>query len=179
MEMTYFLRSKRLGLRAFNRDDIGPRYLNWLNDPDVNQYSGRRFSVTSKESAEKYLSSIGDSSRILAICQLEAGVHIGNIKYGPIDWFSRCTEMEILIGDKTQWGCGFATEAIELLSKHLFFTLKLHRVEAKTANPAFASAVRKLGWSQEGVMRDRFFSATGFKDYMFFSLLENEFSCPN
>jgi ribosomal-protein-alanine N-acetyltransferase len=176
MDEIYFLRSDRLGLRPLRKDDIGPRYLAWLNDPEVNQYSGRRFRPTSQAAAEQYLAGIGGDAQVLAICILNGGVHIGNIKYGPVDWCSRCAEIEILIGDKPQWGKGYGTEAIGLLCGHLFLTLKLHRVEAKTANPSFVRAVGKLGWKQEGVMRDRFLAADGFRDYQIFSLLEDEFA---
>ncbi len=172
----YFLRSERLGLRPLRKDDIGERYLAWLNDPDVNRYSGRRFRPTSQPAAEQYLAGVGGDAQVLAICTLDGDVHIGNIKYGPIDWCSRCSEIEILIGDKSRWGKGYATEAIALVCNHLFLTLKLHRVEAKTANPGFARAVRKLGWTQEGILRDRFLSADGFCDYLYFSLLEDEYS---
>lgn len=171
----YFLRGKSLGLRSLCKADVNGDYLVWLNDPEVNSFSGRRFKPVSEAEIERYLASQSADSQILAVCLAGSGLHIGNIKYGPIDWPNRCAEIEILIGNRSQWGKGFATEAIYLVCQHLFGTLRLHRVDAKTANPAFARAVEKLGWKKEGCLRERFLTKSGYVDYMLFSTLESEF----
>jgi len=173
---TYFLLGKRLGLRPLRRSDLGAAYLDWLNDPEVNRYSGRRFRPVSEADAERYLGSLGSDAQVLAVCLREGGRHVGNIKYGPVDWSNRCAEIEILIGDTEQWGKGLATEAIYLVSRHLFTVLGLHRVEAKSANPAFIRTVKKLGWQQEGVMRQRFLSAEGYLGYHLLAQLKDEFA---
>lgn len=172
---SYFLIGRRLGLRPLSRGDFAGGYLSWLNDPEVNAYSGRRFRPVSEADAERYLASLGGDAQVLAICLLDEHRHIGNIKYGPVDWPNRCAEIEILIGDKAQWGKGYATEAIGLVTAHLFTVLRLHRVEAKSANPGFIRAVEKQGWTREGALRGRMLLKDGWTDYVLYSILEDEF----
>lgn len=172
----YFLSGKRIGLSPLLRKDIHEDYVRWLNDPEVNRYSGRRRYPSNEQSIERYLSGLGKDEYVLSICVKENGRHIGNIKYGPVDWVNRTCEVEILVGEKGEWGKGYASEAIYLVSKHLFLTLDLNRVEAKSANPAFIAAVCKhLGWTLEGEMRERFLMEGRFISYSWLSLLRKEF----
>ncbi|MBF0235849.1 MAG: GNAT family N-acetyltransferase, partial [Desulfamplus sp.] len=143
----------------------------WLNDPYVNQYSGRKKSPTDFENLKNYLNCLPKDAFVLAICLVSSGMHIGNIKYGPIDWPNRCCEIEIIIGEKGEWGKGYGSEAIYLVSKHLFQNVDMNRVEAKSVNPGFACSVtEKLGWSQEGELRERFFCGGKFINYSYFSI---------
>ncbi len=172
----YFLSGKRIGLRPLLRKDIGEDYVRWLNDPEVNRYSGRSRYPSNEQSIERYLSSLAKDEHVLAICLKENGRRIGNIKYGPVDWVNRTCEIEILVGEKDEWGKGYASEAIYLVSKHLFLTLDLNRAEAKSANPAFIAAVcSHLGWTREGDMRERFLKDGRFISYSWLSLLRKEF----
>ncbi len=176
----YFLTGNNLGLRPLLHSDINQSYLNWLNDPEVNFYSGRRNNPSNQYDIETYLSSLGKDEHVLAICKRNNEKHIGNIKYGPIDWINRTCEIEILIGDKNEWDQGYGAEAIYLITKHLFHTINMNRVEAKSANPAFiTSTVKKLGWTHEGEMRERFFMGHKFIGYHFLSILKNEFKIIN
>jgi len=172
----YFLEGKRLGLRPLMRADITVDYLNWLNDPDVNRYSRRRNFPTSEMAIEKYIKSLRDDEAVLAIHVKAENCHIGNIKYGAIDWPNRSCEIEILIGEKEQWGKGLGSEAMYLVTSHLFLSLNINRVEAKSANPAFARMVTgNLGWAQVGELRERFYLDGKYISYLWFSILRKEF----
>ena len=174
--MTYFMIGKGIGLRRLEKTDINETYLSWLNDPVVNQYSGRRKFPSSFQDIEGYFASLPRDTYVLAICLVEGNKHVGNIKFGPIDWPNSCCEIEILIGDKCEWGKGYGTEAIALVTQHLFQNLNLNRVESKSANPAFAKmVVEKLGWTKEGEMRKRFFLDGKFVNYSLFSILKEDF----
>ena len=173
----YLVQGRRLGLRPLTESDIGPAYLGWLNDREVNRYSGRRFSVQTEEGAREYLAGLGPDAEVLAICLLGSERHIGNIKYGPVDRHSRCCEIEILVGEKSEWGKGYASEAIYQLAKYLIREMGMHRVEAKSANPAFVKAVvGHLKWVPEGRLRERYLAEEGYVDYHLMSILESEFA---
>jgi RimJ/RimL family protein N-acetyltransferase len=83
--------------------------------------------------------------------------------------------VRILIGDQTQWGRGFAKQAIHFACCYYFFVLGLHRVEALSWNPRFRSAVECLGWKLEGTMRERIFDGDKWNDYYVFGVLASEF----
>lgn len=172
----YFIGGQRIALRTILDTDINLTYLGWLNDPEVNLFSGRRKSPARMEDIHGYLKSLPKDASVLAICTSDSDKHIGNIKYGPVDWPNRCSEIEILIGDKTEWNKGYATEAIYLLTDYLFHTLNLNRVEAKSANPAFIKCVTShLGWKVEGELREKFFIRDMYVNYILMSLLKSEF----
>lgn len=170
----YFSKGKNVILRPLLSRDLTEDYLSWFNDPEVSMYSQRRLFPTDEWQAKDYLLKNSAAEAILAICN-NAGKHVGNIKFGPINWVHRSTEIMIIIGDKKEWGKGYAREAMYLIAKHLFNVLGLHRIEAGSVNPAFLTVVEKLGWKKEGSLREAYFLAGTFKDIFRVSLLHHEF----
>ena len=160
----------------FRKENVSPRYLAWLNDPEVNRYSRRRFVQTSEEDALRFLSSFQSSTnQIMAITLKTTGDHIGNLQLGPLDLEESHGEVRILIGEKSQWGKGYATQAICGACSYYFQVLGLHRVEAMSCNPGFIRAVQRLGWKEEGCLRERFPDGTARLDYRVFGILAAEF----
>lgn len=141
----------------------------------MNRYSRRRLFTSSAGDIRTFINAIAPDEHVLAILTNDGGTHIGNIQFGPIDRPARCAEIRILIGDRSVWGRGFGTEAIYLVTRHLFLDEKLHRVEANSCNPAFVRAVQKLEWREEGRLRERFPIDGGFLDYLWFGQLAHEF----
>ncbi len=92
--------------------DINIKYVEWLNDPCVNQYLETRFSPQSLESVYLYWKTyqLDKNSPWFAICTLSNEDHIGNIKLGPIDWVHRRAEISLFIGERGCWGKGYAAE---------------------------------------------------------------------
>ena len=146
-----FLTGKSIYLRPVLEEDLGERYLTWLNDPEVNAYSSRRAFPSTESDMRRFLENAREREWILlAIVVKEGDQHIGNILLGPIDWVDRAGEISVMIGDTEAWGKGYATEAISLLTEHAFTNLDLHRVFSGTINPAYRKIVcDKLGWVQE------------------------------
>jgi ribosomal-protein-alanine N-acetyltransferase len=169
------LRGARVRLRPFTASDITPRYLSWLSDQQVNQYSRRlgRPPETA-ENARSWLVALGKDERIYAIETASFG-HIGNIKYGPINWSNLAADVSILVGEVQSWGHGFGAEATYLISKHLFFDRGVNRLAAASINPAFIRMVEKLGWQREGVQREESRVAGRFCDSILLSLLKRDF----
>ena len=170
-----FLETRNLVLKPFLKENISMKYLKWLNDPEINKYSLRRFHPYSDFDANRYLDNLADNEKILSI-NTKDNEYIGNIKYGPIDWLNRSADVSIIIGEKDFWGKGFASESIYLITKHLFLTLNLNRVGADSCNPAFIQAVKKnLGWRLEGKMEKRMFVENEYVDYYFLAILQKDF----
>lgn len=169
-----FIESKNIYLRPFLKSDINEKYISWLNDSEVNKYSVRRIHPYTDTEAFRYLDSLGKDEKILAICT-NSGNHIGNIKYGPIDWSNKNCEISIVIGEKDYWNKGVASESMYVVMKHLFNTLGMHRVGADTCNPAFKKMAEKLGFREEGILRERM-DINGIRvDYLILGILHDEF----
>jgi ribosomal-protein-alanine N-acetyltransferase len=169
------LESNDLIFLPFRREHVSLRYLAWLNDAEVNRYSRRRFVQTTEEDAFRFLSSLGPTDQIMAITLKANGEHIGNLQLGPLDIEESHGEVRILIGEKSQWGKGYASQSIYGACCYYFQALGLHRVEAMSCNPGFIRAVLRLGWKEEGCLRERFLDGTIRVDYRVFGILAPEF----
>lgn len=151
MSIGPILHGARIRLSPFGVERITQRYLGWLSDPVVNEYSRRRgMPPSTREQAIQYLMQLRDDENVLAI-DTSAHGHVGNIKYGPIDPVNKRSDIAIMLGEKRAWGQGYGTEAVYLLSRWLFEFEGVERVDAGSANPAFLRLVEKLGWRVEAV----------------------------
>src|SRR5258706_2392399 len=123
----------RLILRLVKASDATARYRDWLNDPMVNQFLESRFQKYTAADVRRYIKEVHKDSRslFLAIVLKNENKHIGNIKLDSINPIHRSGVIGILIGDKSAWGLGLATEAIRLLSEYAFRRMKLHRLSAR------------------------------------------------
>ena len=74
------------------------------------------------------------------------------------------------------WGKGLASEAATLAISYGFFELGLHRIEADTEpnNHRSNAVLERLGFSREGLLRQRFHHPDGIQDSLIFGLLQPE-----
>lgn len=162
------IKGARITLRPLTVADAKPHYVDWLNDKEINQYLENRFSFHTVKTLKDYLKKrITEPNVIfLAIIRKDTSAHIGNIKLGPIDEHHKLGEIGIIIGDKNSWGQGFATEAIVLLSRHSFKTLKLHKLTAGAyaENIGSIKAFLKAGFFEEGKRKEHFYSNGHYTD---------------
>lgn len=175
LQRVAILRGARVTLRPFMAADITPRYLKWLSDDKVNEFSRRKGKPASTaEEAHAWLAGLGKDEQVYAIIAEPFG-HIGNIKYGPINWSNLACDISILIGETGAWGKGYGAEAVYLTSKHLFEERGVNRLAAASINPAFIKMVEGLGWQREGVQREESRVAGKFYDSILLSFLKREF----
>ena len=165
----------RIHLRAVVPADVTDRYCRWMNDPEVVQFLESRFQPSSRETILAYVKKMGDAADylFLAICLNEGGVHIGNIKIGPIDWIHRFADVSLLIGERDWWGRGLGAEAIGLVVGYAFETLNLHKLTACAYrdNVGSLSAFAKAGFTEEGVRREQRYSAGRYIDDILLGLV--------
>lgn len=81
-------------------------------------------------------------------------------------------ELGIALFDEAQRGQGYGTDAIRLLTTHLFSELEAERVQASTAvdNRAMRRVCEKLGFKREGVLRSYMPAGTGRDDYVLYAV---------
>ena len=91
--------------------DVSDRYIGWLNEPSTNQFISTKLSRTD---LKKYVSERLNRNDVLflGIFNKIDGLHIGNIKYEPVDSYQGYAVMGSLIGEADWRGKGVATEVI-------------------------------------------------------------------
>ena len=151
----------RINLRKVIESDVNNNYFRWMNDAEVTRFLENGVQRYSIDALHEYVKEKNkDSSNyFLAIIARDGNQHIGNIKLGPINWVHRHGDIGIIIGEKEQWGKGYATEAISLVVKYAFENLKLHKITAGCTelNLGSMKAFQKNGFEIEGIRKKQFF----------------------
>ncbi len=167
-------------LRQITSNDCTEQYVEWLNDPEVNQYLETRWVKQDIESITEFVKAQRDNNHsvLFAIIQKENDKHIGNIKIGPINFHHHHADISYFIGEKSEWNKGYASEAIRLICRYGFEELHLHRIEAGAYCTAIGSirALEKNGFQREAIFREQVFSREGqYLDVYRYALLKDEF----
>ena len=126
------LAGSRVLLRPLQDSDVGPRYLAWLSDPQVNRFLESRLRPWTIDELRRHVrADAGNPAACsLAICLLDSGQHVGNVRLSAIDRFHGNASLGILIGERHCHGRGCGTEAIVLACRHAFASFGLRRVRA-------------------------------------------------
>lgn len=152
------LRTEGLELRCLREDDVGEDYLRWLNDPLVNQFLEVRHSPPQSISELRiFVRTVNESSDslLLGMFTQQGRRHIGNIKLGPINYKHKRADIGIVCGERSEWGKGYATKAISLLSDFAEQKLDLQRLSAGcySSNEGSARAFLKSGFKLEATFK--------------------------
>jgi len=166
-------------LRPLEHSDLNDSYLRWLNDPEVTRYTETGTFPSTAEDLENYYRAVIGSRNdvILAIVDKESGLHVGNIKLGPIHWIHRTATLGILIGEKEFWGKGVGLEATRLMVEYGFVRLNLHRIDLGVfaEHDAAVRCYEKAGFKVEGRMREDLFQDGQYRDRLWMGLLRSEY----
>lgn len=89
---------------------------------------------------------------------------------------NRSAEFAIVIGDEDSRGKGYGSDALKALIRYGFNELNLHRIycEVFSLNPAI-SLYTRLGFVEEGVLRDTYFCDGQYWNSHFLGMLEEDF----
>lgn len=113
----------------------------------------------------------GKALRCVIILQA-TGEIIGTCGFNYIDHENQRAEIAYDLGTRF-WKRGYATEAVQALMEWGIESFKLHRMEAKVdpRNEASISLLEKLGFQEEGLLRDYEKIGTEYQDLKLFSWL--------
>ena len=142
--------TNRFILRPLNVKDVNERYANWLIDESTSKYISARISLM--ELRDYVLArSNRDDVLFLGVFNKTNGLHIGNIKYEPIDVERHQAVMGILIGDKDWRDKGVASEVIIASAMMLNRLLKIEKIllGVSKSNLAAIKAYEKTGFKKK------------------------------
>jgi ribosomal-protein-alanine N-acetyltransferase len=106
------IETERFRLREISEADVSERYLGWFRDNETRAYVAA--AAGDLEDLRQYVRErVGrDSILFLGIFDKQNGLHVGNVKYEPVDSAKGYAIMGILIGDAAYRGQGTATEVL-------------------------------------------------------------------
>lgn len=153
------LTGSKVTLKAIQEEDL--RFLMDLhNDPVTGQTIGGWAAPVSYRQQKEWFESIGKNPNVLrfSVWENNGDKLIGSCSLADIDTRNRTAEVHCRLDDKeTRKGSG--TDAVYLLLKLAFDFLDLAGVQAThlEENTRSAKLVKKLGFTQDGVLRARVF----------------------
>lgn len=167
--MKQFLQGEKVKLVKFSEEYITGEYLGWLNDTQVNKYlnTGRfpvaRMNVFAPDGEKNLmfavLSNIGAATDDKLWQDQDYNHYIGTCSLHDIDWISRRGEVGYMIGEKTHWGAGIATEIVRLIVDYAFNRLNLNKIKAGVVDGNIGSikALEKNGFKQYAVEEENYY----------------------
>lgn len=140
----------RFALKPLGVDDVSDRYAGWLSDQATSQYITARFNLAD---LRQYVLERSDREDVLflGVFEKETGLHIGNIKYEPVNSELGYAIMGILIGEANWRGKGVAAEVLLASAEWLrqYRNVKQIVLSVSRANKAAILAYQKVGFVEE------------------------------
>lgn len=176
-------------LLPFGADELySENYLRWMNDPEVTKTLGRfdYLMPVDREKLVDYYNGINKTNTIfLAIYLRSDGFSsqakkinmkfIGTVKIYDIDLLPQRASIGIAIGDKLEWGKGYAGKAIRIASRYIFEVLGLRKITAGyiANNIGMERAFLKNDFEIEAIFKQHVYYEGQFVDHKFVCKFRN------
>ena len=168
------LKSKNLFFKELEVSDVSQRYVDWLNDPEINKFlmvGSSKQNISSFEmkeeaivenkpnidSCKEYVKKLKQSKNdfLFGIFENKENIHIGNIKLTISHPREKIAELGILIGEKRFQGKGYGIESIDTITQFALNELNLIRIQAgfHDINQKSLHCFLKCGYSQDGHLK--------------------------
>jgi RimJ/RimL family protein N-acetyltransferase len=172
-----FLAGEKVYLRPVEPDDC-PLFHCWANDPETRSLTGETRPSTLAATQEYYEQIQKAADRVwLAVVERETRRVVGET--GLLRMFPawRTTDWSLIIGDPQARGKGYGREAALLMLDYAFGYQNFHRVSIGVVgfNTGALRFYERLGFKQEGVQQDGYYSGHRYYDFVMMRLLEEEF----
>lgn len=150
----------------------------WRNNPLILEslFSSEKITLESHTKwFERYI--IGTDRKEFIIYHVGSDKAVGTIGLSNIDIVNSKAEYGIIIGEDEFRGRGIAKAASMLILEHGFNILGLNKIYLKVLinNKDAIGLYKKLGFTQEGLLRQDIYKNGTFKDVVIMSLLKSDF----
>jgi RimJ/RimL family protein N-acetyltransferase len=171
------LEGKQVRLRPFEERDL-EHIMEWINDHEVTRtLLVGRYPMTrpmEKEWLETRLRA--SETEVGFAIETLAGLYLGGISFFRILAVERHAELGLVIGRKSEWGKGYAREAMKLMVDYGFEQLNFNMIYLSVlAGHERAHRIYVgLGFREEGRLRQRIYRDGQYHDLISLSLLRSE-----
>ncbi len=176
------IKAKRVQLRPITDEDLDALYL-IFSDPQVMRYWSTP-PLADMDAARALLNDIQDTVRQgtflkWGIARLSDNLLIGTTTIYNLDLSNDRAEIGYALG-RAHWGRGYMQETLNAMLGHAFEEMNLRRLEADVdpRNTASIRSLERLGFRQEGYLRERWNVDGEIQDALFFGLLKREWVKP-
>jgi RimJ/RimL family protein N-acetyltransferase len=176
------LKGKKVLLRALKRSDAS-LFIRWSNDPEVIQYLWLYLPATEigeEQWIESYSTTIANNNIVFVIEAIldKETLSIGYCGFNDIHYKDQEATLGIAIGEKDYWEKGYGTEAMALLVRYGFEQLNFHRISSSIVefNERSIGLHKRLGFQQDGRLREATYRNGRFWDYVLFGMLREEYN---
>lgn len=172
------LTGRLVRLRAFEPDDAEALW-RWHHDDEAMRWMGEGYPESRFELRKRLENRAPNSlARVgLGIETRDGGTLIGACQLRDTSPEAGRAELDLYVGERDHWNRGYGTDALRVLCAYGFDTLRLHTIALTVAEPNEAARhiYRKVGFAEEGRLRESFRREGQWYDEIVMGLLEREF----
>lgn len=178
------IHGRRIHIVRFERQHLDdPSYYNWLCDLDVVRHIGRDelMEGISFSEAEDYVNKLwaNENCWFFAVYLSKPGIFIGTAKINFFNERGRrngVADVGIMLGARNYWGQGLAKDVLRTLSKFAFDELGARKLTAgaMSLNVAMVKAFLRIGYIEEGRLRQQLSIEGEHSDHVLFGCFKNE-----
>lgn len=173
-----FLVGEKAYLRPVEVPDT-PLLQKWHNDPDIRRSArlGELPVTYTKEEEDIRVARDSQDEVYLLIVSKQTDIAVGFIRLNMIDRVSKNMWLRMIIGEEDARGTDLARDALRLVLEWLFSEQNAHRVTLETyeTNKRALRFFEKVGFKQEGVIREAVYIDGEYSNIISFGLLKKEF----
>ncbi|TFG21212.1 MAG: N-acetyltransferase [Promethearchaeota archaeon] len=165
-----FLNGPQINMVPLMTDHID-LYFRWQNDAEIRKYFGNSVPI-SQASINEMILKTDDSTINFEIWHIADKKPIGMAKISGINWIRRKCSIGGLIGEKSYWGQGLATELTQMLVDYIFGELNLNKITALIYSPNKRSqkCAERIGFQLEAKIGDAGYFDGEYCDDLYYSL---------
>ncbi|MBA2176175.1 GNAT family N-acetyltransferase [Halobacillus locisalis] len=170
----------KVQIRELILNDVEDRY-QWCLDKEVTKHLNmpEKYPPFSKDETRNWIQMCIDKTNGYEQKAIvtDAGIHIGWIDLKNIDKLNKHAELGVAIGNKNYWGQGYGLSAMNQMLLWGFNALGLNKIwlRVEVDNEKAIKSYKRMGYVEEGILRQDRLRKGKFVDRLRMSMLKNEF----
>lgn len=172
------LKGKFVTLRPIEEEDL-EFIRTMLNDPWMeSMIVGWSYAISKKDQKQWYSNFKNSDNQLRFIIETDADGVVGFTGLKNIDWKNGTAEGGgMRVAKRENMSRGIATDAYMTLLRYAFYELRLHRINGSVLghNPASIRATAKVGFKQEGIVRECIYKNGIYHDMILLGVLKSDY----